>query len=205
MTAFFFASETQAILTWLGLFLPIAIILLPRTRKLIAKLMTPLRRLREPYDTHGTLKLILHCRKQLADLRMSLQIPGKATGYVGGLVLATSMFIGALIFWNSINDTKDPFNTLLTVLLIVGLFAGLGAAGSHIDRLNNPEKWLEDMRANLIRRRERLAASAEWVLVKDSVERQIADLEAEIQAIKVWIEARRDKMLSPPSNTIGNG
>lgn len=196
MKEFLFDSDTIGVLTWFGVLLTAATVMVPWLRRNVAlRLLSPLKRLKEPYDAFGTLKLILNSRKQLADLRMSLQIPGKAIGYVGGMVLGSGLIVGMLVFLTSVSPAKDPFNLFLTIILLFGLFSALLAAGSHIDRLNNPEKWLNDLRTNLQKRKERLAASAEWSLVKSSVEEQMSTLEAEIDAILAWVQSRRDGLL----------
>jgi hypothetical protein len=71
MLDFLTNQTTTGILTWVSLLLTVLIPILmafPTVRRVIlAPVVVPIRRLREPYDIHGTLKLIGRAKTEIAD------------------------------------------------------------------------------------------------------------------------------------------
>lgn len=138
MLDFLTNQTTTGILTWVSLLLTVLIPILmafPAVRRaILAPVVVPIRRLREPYDIHGTLKLIGRAKTEIADLRLTLQMPTKAIGFVGGLVLANSLLIGMALFWGS---TNDRYSDVMITFIMLSMFVIMASVGSQLDRLNN--------------------------------------------------------------------
>jgi uncharacterized membrane protein YjdF len=125
-------------------------------------------------------------------------MPTKAIGFVGGLVLANSLLIGMALFWGS---TNDRYSAVMIIFIMLSMFVILASVGSQLDRLNNPQKWLESLLTNLQKRKTRLTASAEWDIISQSVEAELARLEQEARDIQNWIEAGRKALPPTPPMT----